>query len=366
MSERNRGIDLFRIIAMIFAVGVHIVGQGGVLDAAVKQSLTYETARFLDIIFVCCVDCFALISGYVGYGSRFRPANILYFWLETFFYSVLITVIFHFINPGLVNGNAVLTSAFPVMFRQYWYITAYFCLFFFMPAINALVRNASARFTVYLIAASLVLFSVLPSVTGGDLFHTGRGYAPLWLAVMYGIGAACRKYPVLNKISPVVSLAGFFACAAVTWAVKRGIELVDIGFLNKYVYHEYMVSYTVITTVIASVLLLAFFSRITPKRSGWIAFTCPLVLGVYLLHVHPLIFETLFKGFFKGLASLPAPVMALAVILSAVAVFAVCAAVDYLRLLLFNAMHVRQFCTFVERKATALFRRAVPSEADPE
>ncbi len=366
MSERNRGIDLFRIIAMIFAVGVHIVGQGGVLDATVKQSLTYETARILDIIFVCCVDCFALISGYVGYSSRFKPANILYLWMETLFYSVLITVVFHFINPGQVNGNAIITSAFPVLFRQYWYITAYFCLFFFTPAINSLIRNASAGFALYLFAISVILFSVLPSLAGADLFHTGRGYAPLWLAVMYGIGAACRKYPVLDKISKPVSLAGFFGCAALTWAVKRGIELANIGFLNKYIYHEYMVSYTAVTTVIASILLLAFFSKIKPKRAGWISFTCPLVLGVYFLHVHPLIFGNLFEGLFKGLASLPAPVMALAVFFCAVAVFAVCAAADYLRLLLFNAAHARQFCSFLERKLTSLFCLAVPSKTDPE
>ena len=366
MSERNRGIDLFRIIAMLFAVGVHIVGQGGILDAAVKHSPTYETARILDILFVCCVDCFALISGYVGYGSRFKPANLLYLWMETLFYSVVITAVFHFIDPGQVNGNAVLSSAFPVLTRQYWYITAYFCLFFLMPAINALIRNASPRFTVYLVAVSLILFSVLPSVTGADLFHTGRGYAPLWLAVMYGIGAACRKYPVLERIRPSAALAGFFACAALTWAVKRGIELADIGYLNKYVYHEYMVTYSAITTVAASVLLLAFFSKAAPKRTGWISFTCPLVLGVYLLHVHPLIFGNLFAGLFKGLAALPAPVMALAAVLLAIAVFAVCAAADYLRLLLFNALHIRQFCAFLDRKLTALFRRMVPSKADPE
>ena len=263
-------------------------------------------------------------------------------------------------------GNAVLSSAFPVLTRQYWYITAYFCLFFLMPAINALIRNASPRFTVYLVAVSLILFSVLPSVTGADLFHTGRGYAPLWLAVMYGIGAACRKYPVLERIRPSAALAGFFACAALTWAVKRGIELADIGYLNKYVYHEYMVTYSAITTVAASVLLLAFFSKAAPKRTGWISFTCPLVLGVYLLHVHPLIFGNLFAGLFKGLAALPAPVMALAAVLLAIAVFAVCAAADYLRLLLFNALHIRQFCAFLDRKLTALFRRMVPSKADPE
>lgn len=366
MSERNRGIDLFRIVSMILAVGVHIVGQGGILEATVKHSLNYETARILDILFVCCVDCFALISGYVGYDAKFKPANILYFWFETLFYSVVITVVFHLIDPHLVNGNAIITSALPVLFRQYWYITAYFCLFFFMPAINSLIRNASIGFTWYLFAVSMILFSVFPSITGADLFHTGRGYAPLWLAVMYGIGAACKKYPVFSRISPAASLAGFFACAVLTWVVKRGIELADIGFLNKYVYHEYMTSYTVITTVIASVLLLAFFSKISPRHTGWISFTCPLVLGVYLLHVHPLIFGNLFTGLFKRFASFPMPIMVLAIVLSSAAVFAVCAAADYLRLLLFKAIHVRQFCSFLERKLTALFRRTLPSEADPE
>ena len=44
MSERNRGIDLFRIVAMLLAVGVHIVGQGGILEATVYSSAAWTAS----------------------------------------------------------------------------------------------------------------------------------------------------------------------------------------------------------------------------------------------------------------------------------------------------------------------------------
>ena len=53
------------------------------------------------------------------------------------FYTLGITAVFACLMPGSVNGDRVLRAFFPVLFRQYWYVTAYFgmCLFI-MPVIG--------------------------------------------------------------------------------------------------------------------------------------------------------------------------------------------------------------------------------------
>ena len=43
-KQRNYGIDLLRMIAMLMVVILHILGKGGVLQAAPPLSIRYETA----------------------------------------------------------------------------------------------------------------------------------------------------------------------------------------------------------------------------------------------------------------------------------------------------------------------------------
>ena len=41
----------------------------------------------------CAVDCYGLISGYVGVNGKFRPARLLELWLQVFFYSFGLSLI---------------------------------------------------------------------------------------------------------------------------------------------------------------------------------------------------------------------------------------------------------------------------------
>ena len=78
MEQRNRGIDLLRMTAMWMVVILHILNKGGVLAAAAPLSAGQGTARLLETAAYCAVNCFALITGYVGVNvpyriSRFGP-----------------------------------------------------------------------------------------------------------------------------------------------------------------------------------------------------------------------------------------------------------------------------------------------------
>ena len=65
--KRNYGIDALRLISMFMVVVLHVLGQGGVLKAA--KNGQYIISWLLEIIAYCAVNCYAIISGYVGYSD---------------------------------------------------------------------------------------------------------------------------------------------------------------------------------------------------------------------------------------------------------------------------------------------------------
>ncbi len=145
MEQRNRGVDLLRMVAMWMVVILHILNKGGALGASAPLSAGRETALLLDMAAYCAVDCYGMISGYVGAGHRFRYSGAVALWLRTAFYTLLITAAFTVFLPGSVNGDRVLRAFFPVLFRQYWYVTAYFGMCLFIPFFNLLLERLTRR-----------------------------------------------------------------------------------------------------------------------------------------------------------------------------------------------------------------------------
>ena len=193
MKTRNFGLDLLRMAAMFLVAVLHVLGAGGVLDSAAPLSPDYMTAWLLETAAFCAVNCYALLSGFVGLGGRFRYANLALLWCQVAFYTLLIPVVFAVARPGPVGEWAILRGFFPAMSNHYWYFTAYFALFFFIPVLNFLVEGLGQRQMKALVVSLVAVFSVLPTVFQtrvlpifpGDLFIEYGGYSPLWLAVKY-------------------------------------------------------------------------------------------------------------------------------------------------------------------------------------
>lgn len=80
MKRRNYGIDLLRIVAMYMIVLDHCLLLGGVITKATQigiGSINYDISWLLDTLCYCAVNCYALISGYVGVKSKFKLQNII-------------------------------------------------------------------------------------------------------------------------------------------------------------------------------------------------------------------------------------------------------------------------------------------------
>lgn len=101
------------IISMLGVMTLHILGHGGILDSLNILSVNYNNAWLLETCAYCGVDCFMLISGYIGVESKFKYSNLIYLWLETMVYSVGIMLLFMVV--GIKNMRECITAFFPVI-----------------------------------------------------------------------------------------------------------------------------------------------------------------------------------------------------------------------------------------------------------
>ena len=149
-QKRNYGIDLLRIVAMVMIIVLHILGAGGIIYTLEPLTPMYVTAWFLEFAAYCAVNCYALISGYVGIYSKFKISNISQLWLQVTVTTLAITLGFYFIGAD-VTGQDILNSCMPIKNQFYWYFTAYVCLYLLTPALNWFLLNTTKKMARYLL-----------------------------------------------------------------------------------------------------------------------------------------------------------------------------------------------------------------------
>ena len=359
-KERNAGVDLLRITSMFLVVLLHILGQGAL--PADPFTAQYFAGWFLYAGAYCAVNCYALITGYVMFESKFRISRLISLWFEVLFYAVIITLGFWVLRPQTVGGSELLSMFFPVSNQYYWYFTAYCAMYFFVPVLNLAVEKLSRSQLRMLLAAIFVLFTVLPSVMQTDLFQTYNGYSPVWLMVMYFIGAYLKKYGIPNPQKRIWYLGVYLVCSMLVWGSRAlGDWLISLGFDN--INSNMMFNYTSPLIFGAGIGLFLFFASLrirSPFALRCIGFFAPLSFGVYLIHTHPLVWWHWLPARFVRFAGLYLPLYLGAIFLAALALYAVCSLADYLRALLFRVCRIHR----LSEKLESLLLRALGRLSD--
>ena len=79
------GLDALRIVSMYMIIVTHIIGKGGLRDALlVPDNMQYFVVWGLQILTYVAVNCYALLSGFVGRRSSFRLSRLAQTWLQYF------------------------------------------------------------------------------------------------------------------------------------------------------------------------------------------------------------------------------------------------------------------------------------------
>jgi len=327
--ERNYGIDLLRITAMFFVAALHIIGIGGIITGSELLSPQFLTAQLLRIAMLCAVNCYALVSGFVGWSRRPKLSGLAGLWLKAVVYCLVITAWF---SRGHDFGwRTWLNALLPVTTGQYWYLTAYAGLFVVMPLLNFAIQKMPRRELTLTLSGIFLLFCILPISPLTDAFYLHDGYSAAWLAVVYLLGGYLGKYGSLSRLSPGKWLLVFIGSVLFAWAPRMGVLWLRPHYWADG-YGNILIEYTSPTIVLAAAALLAVFSRmkLPAGAAKTVARLAPHAFGVYLLHAHPLVFRFLLENRFAHLGTGSTPSMLLTVLAAALVICAAGITADWL------------------------------------
>lgn len=342
-AHRNYGIDLLRIVCMLYVVIVHCLGYGGGASSVTNSTFGSAYLQLLSTLSFCAVNIFGIISGYVGYREQERSPNYAGFillWLQVLFYNVGITLVFDLIDSDYVYLRYILSCFTPIAGTFYWYITAYSGVYLLMPLLNAAVRNTSEQSLKKILLLFFLVFSVY--AVWNDFYDMQDGFSMSWLMLMYIVGASLKKCKPAKTIPAPVLLVGILICTVVTAVLRTCSFSVQIFALEISINAFY--SYMFPTHLINAVCHVLLFEKISvsPRMYKWLHFATPGALAIYMLNTHELIWQHVVKDSFRYLAD-----ASLVHILLDVPIFACCFSIvalfiDWLRRKLFELLHIPQ------------------------
>jgi len=365
MPKRNVNIELLRIVGTMLVVILHVLGLGGVLQSIPSDTITHWGAWFLEICAYCAVNIFALISGYVMMGKTVKIKNILSLWFQVFFYSVLIAGLLFAFIPETRGAKNLIIAFFPVLARQWWYVSAYFGLFLFIPLLNVAINHVSQTTYSNVLIAILIVLCTANRIMPLDSFGLSDGYSMIWLLVMYLFGAYIRKYDLQQVITAPKSLLGYFLAITVTFFTKLVIFYGTKLILGKPDLDSMFVSYNSVTIVLASIFLFLFCLNVKMNSvcQKVVSFFAPVSLSVYLIHTHQLVYKHLLTAAFASFGEMSLLNLLACTLLTAFLIYLVCAVIDLLRIQLFKILHVHRLCEILEARLLRLYAKLFPIKA---
>ena len=352
-EKRNYGIDLLRVLSMLYVVILHTLKQGGILDNAVPGSGQYQIAWLLESWCLCAVNIFGMISGYVGYTEEEKPHRVsgwLMMWLQVVFYGVTATAFFAVAKPGLVQPGHFLKMFFPVSTDLYWYFTAYTALFLLIPLLNSAVRHCGKPNLRILFVALILVFSVFDSFA--DVMRLARGYSFGWLMILYLLGAIIKKCGIGSKLTAPAAAGGIVLSCLLCWLWKLGGVTFDLYMFRAE--PELIAAYPFPFHVLSAICHVLLFSRLrfgdgTRKA---ISFMASGAFAVYLLNTQRFVWSEVMENTFVHLASRHPAVLTIRVVLFAAGFVAVALLLDGVRRKLFAVLRIKQRLMGLEDKLT--------------
>ncbi len=346
-KERMIGLDILRILSMLGIIGLHLVGQGGILGNL--NLMNYRTFVILFIYVVCylSVDIFGILSGYLSWKKKkFNYSRIIDLIFITFFYCAIITFVFHFFDLcgfKTLGFKEFVNSLFPALVGRNWYITSYIFVFFLMPYSNVLVDKLEQRNMRNMLIILFIMLCIIPNIFWQtDFFRTLNGYCPLWLLYCYMIGGYIGKYGLNEKLYKNRIIVAF-SCIVSAYIFNILVRIITFKLYGQVMYESWFINYVSPFNVIASVLLISIFSNIKIKNSTInriIVFFSVSSFAVYIIHCHYLVYDYYILDIMKFCVERNVIIIILYFTLFCIVIYLVCSIIDFLRIKIFKIFKI--------------------------
>lgn len=275
-SQRLSNFELLRIICMLFVICGHLMMEHGYEKLG---DTSWYINQILRPFCMVAVNVFVLISGYFSIKLNYKKL-LSTNWMVTF-YSVLFLILTIYLGTHDFLIRKDWMQLFPVLTKQYWFITVYFVLCLISPYLNLLADKLRKKIFENMLIVLFFVFCVVPtlgyvlnfqSVTGD------AGYGIVSFSFLYLLGRYFRLY--LNKNSKNnYYIVGYFLSMllCVTFQIIFS-KMLGFSF-------DALISYDTLYVFVGSVCLFLSFCKLklSNKFVNNMAKNC---LAVYVIHFH--------------------------------------------------------------------------------
>ena len=349
-NKRLVNLDLLKVVSMIMIVCLHYLGKSDVLKVATLNDANFYLAWFAEILSIVGANCFVLCSGYLMSENRFKFSKLIYLWLQIVSINLVFVIVARLTGNYEFVPRTILHVLMPISFKEYWYISAYFIFYMLSPFLIWAVNKLTLEQHKKLVIALVIIFTVNPF----QWTKIDRGYDFVWFCVLFFVASYIRRAEVFKK--RVRTYLSYYLLIALVLMV---INLL-VTILSKridVVKNIEVRNYNFIFTFLLSLMFFAAFKNMKIKRerfAGMITFLSSLTLGVYLIHENKFIRDFFWKKIIAPLDFFDTPYFILHMIVCVLAVFFVCAFLEYFRQLLFKLFGVPRLCDKLGAKAQML------------
>lgn len=353
--SRNYGIDILRIISMFMVTLQHFCRQGG-LAGTPDDGISFYILTAFVVICYGAVDIFALISGYVMRDKTIKYQKLVNLWIQVFFYSVSLSVIEIFVT----GTNRIISALFPVLTRQFWYFSAYFFMFFFIPSFNTMIEKfsftAMRRFLI-IGFITLCFVSNIQKFFTSEIISIGQGYNLFWLSFCYLVGAFINKYfNVFLSLKKSTYILITSLCMFLTFVFNTFLYNWEIPIFQNYMPKDFFMVYTSPTVFVPSACLLILFAQMKVNGNKKILkIFSTSAFSVYIIQTQPFIWDNYlskYSTFFANPAWYQKVTIALA---SSVVLYITLTLIDFIRLQLFKLIRIDKLSGLICRLFEKIF-----------
>ena len=286
--ERNSAFEILRIIAIIFVIASHFTYSGGFNFAELESTPLILANRywtdFLLALGKAGVNLFVLISAFfLVDNTRFRCKKILTILLEMLTFSIVLGVIFFFVNGKSFSTTWLINMLFPFGSSAAWFMTSYLLMYIFSPLFNLGIKAMNKKMHLIFIIVLLVIWSFMPTFLSLNYGVSSFG----WFLTLYLIASYIRLYGISLKVKPIFGI--LIACG--TFIVVFFIQRTMIYncknpnyFVDRIMYLLATKNENSFTQVICTIVLFLSFKDIKMKNIKSINLIASTTMAIYLFH----------------------------------------------------------------------------------
>lgn len=359
-KERNSSYELMRIVSMFLIVLYHIILHGKVLENCQNEGLKI-IFEFIEFVTLVHVNSFILVTGYYQVESNFKQSKIWSLLNANWFYRVLIVILLLTFNIVSIDKVSLIKETFPINLNEYWFFKNYLLLYCLTPFINKGIEKLNKSTYQKMIIVSFIIFSIVPSVTGGSYFDNS-GFTLYQFVFLYMVGAYLKKYPlsksyifkVMSKnMYKLILIFILFTCVFsnyILYKYSMSISSVNtvLGEISSYVSRASTL-YNNPFVIIQSICFFEYFGTLTIKNR-YINKLASLVFGIYLIHDNNFSRGLIYAYLKINNGPIYSYKFIFYVFFIAVLIYAICAVIEYIRQKLFKKIYNFKLSKMIREK----------------